>query len=145
MSDGFNDFLQELEREIAKHTTEGAEEPLTLAKALASVLAQLTIFQDYDTRLEASQDIIIGELRGLRKDLDKLGGIIARTGEDVVEYGLLPVRDAIRDQSVPVWVSDGTVRDEAWEYLRERLGGFERKKVAVPSDEDVDRVLGEGD
>ncbi len=48
--------------------------------------------------------------------------------EDVITYGFWPLAEAVKRHDVQMWVSDETVREEAWDYLREKFGAIHAAK-----------------
>ncbi len=106
-------FQRELEelytpKELERMTPEERHEAMgTLHR-----MTELHTLPEAMGRALVAQDLILEELKGLRKDLHKefegLGRWISGVGEDIITYGLLPIRDRLRLLDLgPLYIDEG--------------------------------------
>ncbi len=74
------------------------------------------------------------DVASLKTQLEDQRRSLAIGLEDVITYGFWPLAEAVKRHDVQMWVSDETVRDEAWEYLREKFGAIHaaKRRKGVP-------------
>ena len=171
MSAAIEDFLSELDREVREQTKARYGEETGAVQEIAGLILDLRQlpgyledelgwdfakqFLKYLNRLighldkrpgyETDSPLLCTNARSLKRIASILADPFGWIAHDLLEYGLFPLIQEISRHDGNMWVSDEAVQDATWEYFREKFGRIGRKGEDEPSDEDVDKALGEGE